>query len=477
MSQAARDRFPPQIKYIIGNEAAERYSFYGMKSVLTLFMTQTLLFQASDAQAVFHLFTFGVYFTPLIGGYISDRFWGKYRTIMSLSVLYMAGHAVLAVWESTEGLYVGLTLIAFGAGGIKPCVSAHVGDQFSERNKHLVPRVFGLFYFSINLGSFVASYLTPLTREWFGASVAFGVPGVLMAIAVLVFWLGRHHYVSVPPAGKRKDAPLKVLWLSARQGRDAARRELGDGAVDAALSVVRVAVLLLPVMVFWALFDQTGSSWVLQATRMELHGLQPDQLQALNPLLVMIMIPVFSLWLYPRLERAGLPMTPLRRMTVGMYLTACSFVAAAIIEYFVDSVAVTRLFVSHLLYLVDQGVPAADLARVYQEFFSQPLQRVSVLWQFVPYVILTAGEVMVSITGLEFAYTQAPRTVKSTVMSFWLMTVALGNLLTAVISGLNVFRGPSYFLFWALLMTMVAGVFAALAARYRVVDYIEPDRT
>ncbi len=475
MSGRQAGGFPPQIKYIVGNEAAERYSFYGMRSILTLFMTQTLLFSESKSISVFHLFVLGVYFTPLLGGYLSDRFWGKYRTIMTLSTLYVAGHAVLAFWESEHGLYVGLGLISLGAGGIKPCVSAHVGDQFTQSSSHLVKKVFALFYFSINFGSFFAYLVTPWTRAQFGTSVAFGVPGVLMAIAVFVFWLGRHKYISVPPTGPRPDSPRRVLWHAFWTNRASAERKFGTDAVDAAYAVVRVGLMLLPVCLFWALFDQTGSSWVLQAARMELHGMQPDQLGALNPLMVMGLIPLFAIGIYPALERRGMNVSPLRKMTVGMFLTGLSFVASAVIEHFTDPTTVRELFVLRLDQLVVAGAPLDRCADMYVDFFAHPVERISVFWQIVPYLILTAAEVLVSITGLEFAYTQAPRSVKSTIMSLWLLTTAIGNFLAAIVAAVNIFDGVAYFAFWAALMGVVAIVFALMARVYRPVDYIEPD--
>src|SRR5665647_3838305 len=126
----ADNKFPPGIGYIVGNEACERYSYYGMKSILVVFMIQVLLFQEAEATSTYHLFSAACYLFPVLGAFISDRLLGKYRTILYLSLVYCAGHAVLALFESKNGLYAGLCLIALGSGGIKPCVSAHVGDQF-----------------------------------------------------------------------------------------------------------------------------------------------------------------------------------------------------------------------------------------------------------------------------------------------------------------------------------------------------------
>ena len=190
---------PSGIPYIVGNEAAERFSFYGMRSILVVFMTKYLMDRSGslavmpDTEAVYyyHLFNSAAYFFPLLGAIVSDTLWGKYRTIMNLSIVYCLGHLALALDETRLGLTVGLTLIAMGTGGIKPCVSAHVGDQFGPKNEHLLERVFGWFYFSINLGSSISTIFTPILLEKYGPHVALGVPGALMFLAPFVFWLGR----------------------------------------------------------------------------------------------------------------------------------------------------------------------------------------------------------------------------------------------------------------------------------------------
>lgn len=201
--------FPPGIPYIIGNEAAERFSYYGMKCILVVFMTQYLKssdgallpMDEADARGWYHLFSAANYFFPLLGALIADIFWGKYKTILRLSILYCLGHFVLALFETRTGLAVGLMFIAIGSGGIKPCVSAHVGDQFSNSTQHLVERVFSYFYFSINLGAFVSTLLTPYLLSRYGPSLAFGIPGLLMLIATVLFWEGREVFIAIPPAG------------------------------------------------------------------------------------------------------------------------------------------------------------------------------------------------------------------------------------------------------------------------------------
>jgi POT family proton-dependent oligopeptide transporter len=200
-------RLPRQIPYIIANEGCERFSFYGMRNILTPFLISSLLLflpeaqRAGEAKDVFHTFVIGVYFFPLLGGWLADRYFGKYNTVFWLSLVYCAGHACLAAFEdSVKGFYVGLFLIALGSGGIKPLVSSFVGDQFDHTNKDRAKVVFDAFYWIINFGSFFASLLMPIFLRDYGAAVAFGIPGILMLIATLVFWSGRKQYVHVPPA-------------------------------------------------------------------------------------------------------------------------------------------------------------------------------------------------------------------------------------------------------------------------------------
>ena len=144
-SPRASKTMPKGIPYIIGNELAERFSFYGMKCILMVFMTKHLMNSSGESAAMdpneatywYHMFTSAVYYTPIFGAILSDAFFGKYRTILTLSIVYCLGHFALALDETRVGLMVGLTLISIGAGGIKPCVSAHVGDQFGKTNSYL----------------------------------------------------------------------------------------------------------------------------------------------------------------------------------------------------------------------------------------------------------------------------------------------------------------------------------------------------
>ena len=435
------EKFPRQIRFIIGNEACERFSYYGMRCILVVFMINHLKMAQEDAKAVYHLFASAVYLLPLLGAYLADRFFGKYKTILVLSLVYCLGHLVLSVWEGQNGLYFGLGLIALGAGGIKPCVSAYVGDQFTEKNKTLIQKVFDLFYFSINFGSFFSTLLIPILLIKYGPQVAFGIPGVLMAIATLIFWMGRKSYVNVSPVKQSESAGFLAVLMDC-PSLDATRSKYSAEEVEGAKAVLSIIKVFATVSIFWALFDQNASSWVIQAQQMDLNiwgmHVEAAQIQALNPIMVMILIPVFGSGIYLFFQKLGVQVTPLRKMSVGMILAGVSFVVVGFLQSLLDS--------GHV---------------------------VSVGWQILPYLIITCAEVIISITELEFAYTQAPRAMKSTIMSFWLLTVFVGNLLDAWIAKLNVFQGAMSFYFFAGLMFLVSILFVMSAARYKVRNYVE----
>jgi POT family proton-dependent oligopeptide transporter len=411
-------RYPPQIKYIIGNEACERFSYYGMLGILELYLAQRMKMGGENATTIQHLFGTAVYFLPIAGGWLADRWLGRYWTILIISLFYCLGHGTLALFEgSRTGLYVGLALIAIGAGGIKPCVSAFVGDQFKPSQHHLLTKIYGWFYWTINLGAAAAFFLIPLIHTHWGYAWAFGVPGVAMALATFIFWLGRKDYVRQPTQQENKRTPEETL---------ADRKTL-----------LRIALVFLPTSIFWTLYNQTNSTWVLQGTKMTpYHYLNGETMQVAGSVLVMIWTPILTLLLYPMAERLGWRPSPLRRMTAGMFFPAVSFVICGLVQ--------TQM---------DQG------------------QSMSILWQLAAYAVLEVGEILLSATGLEFAFAQAPARLKSMVMSIYLMSIAAGHFLVAVFTQLNQHfvkaTGPSQFYFYAAIMVVATFAFAFCASRYR----------
>ncbi len=434
----ASDRIPSGIPFIISNEFAERFSFYGMRTILVVFMVNHLKdssgaldgMSEDDAKAYYHLFVASAYAFPILGALVADMLLGKYRTIIGLSLVYCLGHAALAADETRLGLFSGLILIAVGAGGIKPCVSAHVGDQFGDSNSHLLSRVYGWFYFSINTGAFISTLLTPWLLNNMGPRWAFGIPGVLMFVATVAFWAGRHRFVHIPPTGT---GFLKEAFSS-----------------EGLAAMGKLAVLFLFVSMFWALFDQSGSSWVLQAENMNRQwmgiGWYSSQVQAVNPLFIMLFIPLFNYVVYPQASRF-VTLTPMRKISAGLFLTGVSFLIPV---WIAQQIALGQ----------------------------QP----SIGWQVFAYVILTAAEVMVSITCLEFSYTQAPKAMKSFVSALFWLSVSAGNLFASFVNffiqnpdGTSKLEGPAYFIFFTGMMFGTAVIFVFYAMRYKEQRYIHEE--
>jgi POT family proton-dependent oligopeptide transporter len=489
----ATTHLPKGIPFIIGNELAERFSFYGMKGILTIFMTKHLMDSSGaydtmndeQAKTVYHLFTAAAYFFPLLGSLLADILWGKFKTIMILSLGYCVGHACLAIMDlgpmtglfgMRPWMYMGLLFIAVGAGGIKPCVSANVGDQFGTQNQHLVSKVFSWFYFSINVGAMASTLITPVLLAKVGPWAAFGLPGVLMGIATLIFWLGRKKFVHVPPAGL---ARFKQETLSP------------DG-LRAVFNLAPVFLIFIPM--FWAIFDQTGSAWVLQAEHMDRQFLgvmwYESQVQAVNPFLILVLIPFFAYAVYPLTDKYLLRVTPLRKIGAGLFLTAVAFSLSAMIEQRIMNLAPGAASALWAALGTTGEASYAGLVQALAQARAAQLPDATVeatmagmpniAWQFLAYVILTAAEVMVSITSLEFAYTQAPRKMKSFIMGIYFLGVSLGNLFT---SGVNYFiqnadgsvklDGAQYYWFFTALMAATAVVFVIYAQFYKGRTYIQ----
>jgi POT family proton-dependent oligopeptide transporter len=367
--------------------------------------------------------------------------------------------------------------------------------------------VYQAFYFIINFGSFFSTLLIPFIWQRHGATLAFAIPGILMAIATFIFWLGRGAFVHVPPTPGGKlgllDAassaalffsvghlfftsgmgplvwlPISALLLALGFGLFSLRQRLapddgflaimvyaisrrlrgptasfwrpaverfGAAAVEGPVAVLRIMSVFFLVSIFWALFDQHGSSWILQARNMYLPTLfgmklHAAQVPSVNPVLVMLLIPLMNTVVYPAFDRVGMTPTPLRRMTGGMIIAAAAFVAVALLQRRIDQ---------------------------------EGLGVVHVGWQLVPYVLITIAEVLVSITGLEFAYSQAPPRMKSTIMGFWLLSVALGNVLVSLISGLTKLPLEQFFWVFAALMLIAGVLFGIRAYFYEPRDYVQ----
>jgi POT family proton-dependent oligopeptide transporter len=472
-AEPKKPRFPKSVPFIIGNEAAERFSFYGMRSILALFLVnqffnpthKAALTEVANAKAneLNHYFVMLAYALPFVGGLVADWFTGKYRLILTISVVYCIGHLLLSIFDTNlDGFTFGIIVVAIGAGGIKSCVSANVGDQFDSNNQDLLSKVYGWFYFSINAGSMISNILIPYTYSVYGAKWAFGIPGILMILATIIFFSGRKMYVRVPPTGVNKNnfvfISIFALFNISKKKKgesllDVAKSNFNPEKVEGVKAVYRVISVFFFALAFWAVWDQCLSEWVLYADRMDRNinigfthfTVLAGQVSTINTVFLLLFIPVFNYWIYPSLDKIGLKTTPLRRLGAGLVLTALSFVVIGLIHKNLDN----------------GGTP-------------------SIWWQILAYMILSAAEVLVSITGLEYAYTHSPKSMKSTMTGIWFLVVSAGNLITAKVNGLIAdggffaehLRGANYEWFFVSFICVFIVIFAFVAPRLKERSYI-----
>uniref|UniRef100_A0A673GP66 Solute carrier family 15 member 1 n=1 Tax=Sinocyclocheilus rhinocerous TaxID=307959 RepID=A0A673GP66_9TELE len=652
--------YPVSIFFIVVNEFCERFSYYGMKAVLVLYFKYFIGWDNDLSTTIYHTFVALCYLTPILGAIIADSWLGKFKTIVYLSVVYTIGQVIMAISAihditdanrdgtpdnmtfHTAMSMLGLILIALGTGGIKPCVAAFGGDQFEEHQEKQRSSFFSIFYLSINAGSLLSTLITPILRaqecgiysKQSCFPLAFGVPAALMVVIkvpachvgkskcmIAVFSL-LQFAVKNRFNHRSKQHPKREHWM------DWAEEKYDKLLIAQVKMVLKVLFLYIPLPMFWALFDQQGSRWTLQATTMDGNFgafiIQPDQMQIVNPMLIVIMVPIMDSAVYPLIKKCGINFTPLRRMTVGMLLAALAFVAAALLQIQIDrtipdfpsssqtqvkflnlgntsvpvvvggqepfavpgfnssneymtldtenvtvsaggrnatayfqketrhtvlinadgmlqtlnditekpsqgmnAIRFVNGFRSHLNFTIksDNLGPIAPLQAsgylsvthgkanftivnregqtchyILQLGFGssytvlipstftfgesctenikaiQDIERngIHMAWQVIQYFLMTCGEVVFSVTGLDFSYSQAPSNMKSVLQAGWLLTVAVGNIIVLIVAeaGSLPDQWAEYVLF-ACLLVAVSIIFAFMAYFYTYIDPAE----
>lgn len=405
---------PTGFWFVFWGELAERASFYGMRTVLALYLVDELRFGEAGAASVMSFFLAAAYLAPLLGGFIADRYLGRFRTIAAFAIPYLAGHVVLGAVPTRVGLGIALLLLALGSGAVKPNTSTLMGMIYeAEKKTALLGRAFSYFYASINVGAAIASLGLPLARERWGYATALMIPAALMAVAFGLFVFGRRHY----PAEPAREPPTPAQ-------REAARTTLG-----------RLAGLFGLIAVFWFVYDQSSSTWIFFArerANLELWSgvsITPDQIQGANPVFILALTPLFN-QLWSRLaRRRGAEVPETRKMLGGFWIVTCAMALIALAAW-----------------LSSAG-------------------KVSVWWLLGATFVITLGELCISVVGLELAYRRAAPGTKSAVTAAFLVTVFVGNTFGGLFAGLYGRLPPgAYFTLQALIVAAAALVFKRIAA-------------
>jgi POT family proton-dependent oligopeptide transporter len=373
---------PPAFWFIFWGEFAERASYYGMRAILPLYLTTALHFTDTQAGPIYFWFKIAVYFLPLLGGFVADRYFGKYWTIVGFSVPYVLGHFILGI-ETTSALVIALSLLALGSGVTKPNISTLLGLTYDQRRpgqEQLLSAAFRWFYFSVNVGALLSTFALPIIRDHFSFRIAFQFPAWLMVAALIAFASGKRFYAVETP-GRVSTTPdqRRARWQT----------------LSALFGFFAVMVF------FWFGYEHNDSLWVFflrDYVNRRIPGtnwtVAPDQVQFLNPLFVLIFVPLLT-WLFSRTDPDNRIFTAYRRILMGFVATA---VAIGIMS------------------LAGFATAGGQV-------------KISVAWVALAYVALTFGEVLVYATGLELSYTAAPKSMKSFISACFLVTVAVANFL------------------------------------------------
>ncbi|KAJ3159954.1 hypothetical protein HDU86_001218 [Geranomyces michiganensis] len=434
------DKLPKAIWFIIPNEFGERFCYYGINPILKKFLNEMLGYSKSKTNSIQHTWKSVTYFTPLIGAAASDSFLDKFKTIVSLSFVYLAGLIMLSITakpgsDNADGTrsvisagapLAALFLISLGTGGIKPCVSSHGGDQFLASQSFNINKFYNYFYMSINLGSLVSGFVTPNVKKMncYGHdgdcfAWAFGICAAAFGAALALFIIGKKWYRVVPPSGQFFPWILfKAALTYVFRGRAKAEEAHSHAVVLELVDLVKVFYVISPVIVFWLGFDQGNTTWQDTSDQMsDKNWLSSEITNAVvNPFWIVTLAPIFANFLYPAIEKRvqfGL----LRRMILGMFFAAFSFILMGLLQRKITNDCVDE---------VSQDANGKDQTMCMDK-------SVNTAVMLVPYFFVTVAEVLVSISGLNLTYMEVGRRTKSSSAALWLLGVGVANAIGAVI--------------------------------------------
>ncbi len=435
---------PKGFWFVFSGELAERASYYGMRTVLALYIVDRLGYTSSNASTIVEIFMAACYLFCLPGGWIADRFFGRYKTIVYFSFPYILGHIILGGIQTSPAMLVALFLLAAGSGTIKPSCSPLMGMIYEKQGKeHLLSEAFSYYYAAINIGSMVTTFALPALRNhlapqpapgagpaaiaaWKAAlphayAVTLMFPTVLMVVALGIFAVGKRFYVvetinREKKSHEQKTAEWQSLW--------------------------RVAPVFGLFVFFWFVYDQSASTWIFFARdHMNLTLLRfgswsltipPDQIQTVNPFAILVLTPIFNWrWERARRRRGGAEIPDTRKMMEGFVVVIACMAIMALAGFAVGG------------------------------------GRVTAWLEVAATIVISYAELGVSAIGLKFAFQQAAPGTKSFITSAFLVTVFLGDMLGSAFVQLYDRLSPgSYFAIQTALMVAVAVIFRLVARRF-----------
>ncbi|PGH06689.1 hypothetical protein AJ79_06473 [Helicocarpus griseus UAMH5409] len=445
-------------------ELCERFAYYGLSGPFQNYIQNpyggkipgAIGLGQTGATGLGSFFQFWCYVTPILGAIIADQYLGKYNTIVIFALTYMVGLVILFCTSlpiaitngaSLGGLVAAMIVIGLGTGGIKSNISPLIGEQIKAQKPYVktldsgervvvdpsltVQRVYMIFYLCINIGSLSAIATTELELHadfW----AAYLLPLCMFVVGFIILIVAKRQYVVRPPKGSVIVHAFKASWIALKNkgNLDAAKAsrqaEFGgsnrllwdDHFVDELKRALVACKVFIYFPIYWVCYFQMLTNFISQAGTMELHGIPNDIMQNIDPLTIIIFIPICDRIVYPLLRKCGIRFKPISRITMGFVFASLSMAYAAIVQHLI--------YKAPPCFNAPMACPASEDGKI--------PNKIHVAVQTPAYLLIGLSEIFASITGLEYAYTKAPSSMKSFVMALFLLTTAFGAALSSALS-------------------------------------------
>ncbi|KAF9438976.1 peptide transporter ptr2 [Entomortierella beljakovae] len=456
------DHIPASAWLVVIVEFCERFTYYGLSGPFQNYIQYPYTSERgadhpgaigkgqTTATALNYFFQFFCYLTPIFGAIIADQYLGKYKAICVFCGIYMTGLLVLVLTSiptailnnaALPGLIIAMIIIGLGTGGIKSNVSPMVAEQYrGTKNKVktlksgervivdpsvTVQSIFNWFYWSINLGS-LSAIITTNVEKYYAFWLAYLIPLIVFNGAILALYIGRNKVHKTPPRGSVLLEAFRIFGIAIKNGRslEAAKPSViqtrdpnanmasytwDDLFVDELRLALKACSIFCFFPFYWVIYNQITSNLTSQAGTMLLYGLPNDVINNIDPIVLIIFIPIFDKIIYPTLRRFNFEPKPVTRICMGFFCAAIAMAWTAIVQ--------------HKIYITGPNYECTLCDE------NQTPNNVSIAWQVPSYFFIAISEIFASITGLEFAFTNAPASMKSVVMSIFLFMNCLGALL------------------------------------------------
>ncbi|KAG5437022.1 hypothetical protein PCANB_001298 [Pneumocystis canis] len=461
------DKIPLSAYLVVAIEFCERFTYYGLTNPLQNYIQYkptdqipgVLGLKQSGATALNSFFSFWVYVTPVIGAIIADQYLGRYWTIFWFSCIYFVGQLILIFTSlpfaiernlSLGGMIVSMIIIGLGAGGIKANVSPFVADQYHldrrivktlPTNERVIidynvtiQRIFLVFYFAINVGS-LGGTATIFLEKYIGFWAAFLLPACIFIVGMIILITSKSKYVTQSPQGSAILNAIRAMYIACRNGfnLEKAKPTKSNGKHklywdDTFIDELRITFVACRVFIYypiyWVSYIQITTNLISQAGTMQLHGLPSELMQQVNSLTLILLIPFFNYYVYPKLRKVGILFRPISRITMGFFFGSLAMAYTAIIQDRIYSSPPCYKYPGKTKYctaIAKEGQP----------------NNIHIAFQAPSFFFVGISEIFASVTGLEYAYTKAPASMKSFVTSLFLLTLTGGSLIQMMLTSLS----------------------------------------